>query len=415
MRAGKRLAMAVWTAALVLASAPLAAQSTPDSATNTPPADAIGPRELQNFSLSGTVTRPADQPPQRATKSSPEAVQPGKTAVSTESAVPAGRQANARAAASTVSRTASATPTQPAPEPLRQTAPSPSVTVALPSPGSTAAASDGLNPPLKATASFAPEPESATGTLAPEHGLSLWPWLLAAFAAAAGGVFLFWRNRSRQAFAGGPQIDLFVAPDLPTPTPRPRSPEPAPAPLASPSPPPAAAPVPSGVVSTRLRPWLDVTMVPIRCIVEEPQVIFEFELDLFNSGNAPARAVLVEASVFNAGPTQDRDIGAFFAQPIGEGERIDAIPPLQRMTMQTKVVAPRENVQVLDIAGRRVFVPLIAFNALYRWSSSEGQTSVSYLLGRDTKGEKMAPFRLDLGPRVFRGVGARQLPTGVRT
>jgi hypothetical protein len=155
-------------------------------------------------------------------------------------------------------------------------------------------------------------------------------------------------------------------------------------------------------------------MLPARCIVEEAQVIFEFELDLFNSGNAPARAVLVEASVFNAGPTQDQDIGAFFARPAGEGERIDVIPPLQRMTLRTQVMAPRENVHVLDIAGRQVFVPLIAFNALYRWGGSEGRTSVSYLLGRDTNGEKMAPFRLDLGPRVFRGVGARELPTRVR-
>ncbi|HZC38572.1 MAG TPA: hypothetical protein VE221_07845, partial [Sphingomicrobium sp.] len=149
-------------------------------------------------------------------------------------------------------------------------------------------------------------------------------------------------------------------------------------------------------------------------IVEDSRVTFEFELDLFNSGNAPAREVLVEASVFNAGPTQEQDIGGFFARRAGDGDRIAAIPPLQRMTLRSKVVAPRENVQVFEIAGRQVFVPLIAFNALYRRGASEGQTSVSYLLGRDTKGEKMAPFRLDLGPRVFRGLGARLLPAGVR-
>lgn len=156
-------------------------------------------------------------------------------------------------------------------------------------------------------------------------------------------------------------------------------------------------------------------MHPLRCIVEEAEVRFEFELDLFNSGNAPARAVLVEASVFNAGPDQEQDIGAFFARPASEADRIDSIPPLQRMTLRTEVIAPRQNVQVLEIAGRQVFVPLIAFNALYRRSGGDGQTSVAYLLGRDTKGERMAPFRLDLGPRVFRGVGARLLPIGVRT
>jgi len=59
-------------------------------------------------------------------------------------------------------------------------------------------------------------------------------------------------------------------------------------------------------------------------------------------------------------------------------------------------------------------VPLIAFNALYSWSGGEGQTSASYLLGRDTKSEKLAPFRLDLGPRIVRSVGARPLPIAVR-
>jgi hypothetical protein len=155
-------------------------------------------------------------------------------------------------------------------------------------------------------------------------------------------------------------------------------------------------------------------MQPLRCIVEDSHVTIEFELELFNSGSAPARAVLVEATQFNAGPTQDQEIEAFFAKPVGEGDRIAGIEPLKRMTLRTQVVTSREHVQVLEVAGRQVFVPLIAFNALYRWSGGEGQTSVSYLFGRDTKSDKMAPFRLDLGPRVFRGLGARQLPTGVR-
>ena len=61
---------------------------------------------------------------------------------------------------------------------------------------------------------------------------------------------------------------------------------------------------------------MEIALQPLRCIVEETRITFEFELELFNSGNAPARDVLVEASVFNAGPTQEQDIGAFFAQPV---------------------------------------------------------------------------------------------------
>lgn len=219
-------------------------------------------------------------------------------------------------------------------------------------------------------------------------------------ALGAGGAFLFWRrSQHREAFAGGPQVDAFVAPQ-----PQPRAP--APAPTTVPSPP--------GIVSTRLRPWIDLTFEPVRCIVEDERVIFEFELAMANSGSAPARDVLIEASMINAGPAQDKEIRAFFESPVGEGERITAIPPLKSVNLRPQFAVARNEIRVLEAGGRHVFVPLIALNAIYRWGAGEGQTSAAFLLGRDTKGEKMAPFRLDLGARVFRGVGRRELPIGIR-
>ena len=63
MRAGLRLGIAMAAAGLALGGAPLLAQEAPPEATsNTPATDSIGPRDLQNFNLQGTVTRRADQP-----------------------------------------------------------------------------------------------------------------------------------------------------------------------------------------------------------------------------------------------------------------------------------------------------------------------------------------------------------------
>jgi hypothetical protein len=226
-----------------------------------------------------------------------------------------------------------------------------------------------------------------------------------------GGAFLFWRRtHHREAFAGGPQIDAFVAPQ-----PSARAPRPATAPVPAPPAKPAPAPPSLGIVSTRLRPWIDLTFAPLRCIVEDERVTFDFELAMYNSGSAPARDVLIEASMFNAGPTQDQEIQAFFDRPVGEGERIAAIPPLKSIKLRPQFSVARSEIRVLEASGRHVFVPLLALNAVYRWGSGEGQTSVAYLLGRDTKGEKMAPFRLDLGARVFRGVGQRALPIAIRS
>src|SRR6185312_1091442 len=38
------------------------AQQSPTATATTSPSDAVGPRELQNFSLSGNVTKPSEQP-----------------------------------------------------------------------------------------------------------------------------------------------------------------------------------------------------------------------------------------------------------------------------------------------------------------------------------------------------------------
>ena len=296
-------------------------------------------------------------------------------------------------------------------------APSPGNDAAIPQ-AETQITSPPANPAPPALSPVAKaEPASAGPAIEPEHHVLLWPWLLAGLAAAAAALFFLLRNRSRPAFAGVPDADFFVAPEA-APIPPTRSPQPEPAPAGASRGVTAAPPKPSAptgsIVSTGLRPWVEVGMRPLRCIVDDAQVTIEFELELFNSGTAAARAVLVEAMAFNAGPTQDQEVGAFFAKPAGEGDRIDSIPPLQRISLRTQVVAPRENVQVLDAGGRQVFVPLIAFNALYNWNGREGQTSVGYLLGRETSGDKMAPFRIDLGPRQFRNVGARPLPGGVR-
>jgi hypothetical protein len=413
MRAVPRWKKLLLAGALVLApSAALAQEAAPPPPADTPATDAIGPRDLQNFSLNGTVTRPADRPPAAppATPRQQPRNQAQSTPPSTQSATAPARTAEDRSAAATLApRHLASTDIAPqpqaerAPEPLRQSPPASSVTVALPKldANSGGAAAAALAP---AASDFAPEPD--TGTLAPEHKFPLVPWLLAALVLGVGGAFLFWRNRSREAFAGGPQVDAFVAP-APAAAPRPAPAPPAPAPKA-PTPPNA------GVVSTRLRPWIEIGFQPIRCVLHDDRVTVEFELEMYNSGSAPARGVLIEASLFNAGPAQDQEIGAFFANPVAQGERIVAISPLKRVALKTQVEVPREQVQSYVLGGRQVYVPLIAFNALYSWSGGEGQTSVSYLLGRDTKGAKLGPLQLDLGPRIFRGIAARLLPSGVR-
>ena len=154
-----------------------------------------------------------------------------------------------------------------------------------------------------------------------------------------------------------------------------------------------------------MRPALELGFRPLRCQVDDEHVRLEFELELFNAGAAPARAVIAEASLLHAVATQEEDLAAF----------IEVIPPMRRVNFLREVVAPRSAVQEYELAGRKTFVPVIAFNAHYQWSGGTAQSSTAYLVGREMQKDKLGPLRLDQGAREYLGLGARPLPVAVRT
>ena len=399
----------------VLCGAPAIAQQTATPATSTaqPSADTVGPAQLKDFSLNGTVTRrAADTPaPSAPTTSGPRPAT--RTAETTtpaqaEPSAPTPQRREARAPTATATQ-----PSQPAAEPQQRVAAQRDpFDFAPPTPGTNGGA--GFAP-----ATVAPQPAAApfdtyTPSTDESGGLLKWlPWIAALIAAAGAALWYLRRQRSSgYAFAGAgadaSAFDMGPTPTPPRPAPVPRAPVPAPPPAA----PPAAAPV--GIVSTRLRPTLEIEFVPQRAVINDDGATIEFEIGVFNSGSAPARDVLVEAALFNAGPEQDESIGAFFARPTAKGEPIPALPPLQRLTFNHAVAMTREQMRLFSVEDRSVFVPVIGFNALFKWSGGDGQTSTSYIVGRDGNGDKLAPFRADLGARVFRDVGAREHSLTVR-
>jgi hypothetical protein len=385
MRAGVRFGILASAVALTLSPVAALGQETAAPATNTPATDTIGPRELQDFTLNGTVTRPAPATPARTV--------PALATTQPRSTAPSG----------------TARPRDRTPNPARTRAAPPTSTTLPPAAALPEAVTPAPSDGPAAQPSFEPTPIAPDET-PPRPSSNYLPWLLALAVLGAGATFYAWRRRSQPKYATAGAVSDVL--DLGQPAPAPQS-----LPRATPrpqSPPPQPEATPAGIISTRLRPWLEIQFSPGRCVVEEDGATIQFDVEVYNSGTAPARDVLVEASMFNAGPEQDEEIGAFFAHPIAKGERIPAIPPLRTVSMQSAVSLTREQMRQYEIGGRRLFVPLIGFNALYSWSGGDGQTSASYLVGRDTKAEKMAPLRLDLGPRTFRGLGARQHNVGVR-
>lgn len=370
-----------------------------------PSADTIGPSQLRDFSLGGTVTRPADRPAATA-QPQPRATQP-------EPAAPSPSASSGGAVTTSASRQA------PAPS-ARESSPS--------------APTGGTNDFRSNPETVTPAPSSVeTGSVPapsfdggdasqspalPSGGGIGWSWIAALLALVGGGAFLAWSRRNRRQRYGDPGRMAFagLVPDAgpePIPAPPPVRPRPDPVPpRAQPTPPVRPAPQPkppaadSGlVVSTRLKPQLAVQFQPDRAVITENEVMLQFDLVVANSGSAPARDVLIEACMVSAHAGQDMEIARFFQEPVGKGDRIPVIQPLGKISLKSAVRLPLAQIHSFEMEGRTLFVPLAAFNILY---SGDAQASASFLVGRGTdEDEKLAPFRLDLGPRIFRGLSSR--------
>lgn len=250
-------------------------------------------------------------------------------------------------------------------------------------------------------------PSSPTGEPARPGGM---PWvygLLAALAAAG----LFFGIRQWRAMTGLDAYDDQAEPRD----------DPAPEPLQQPSETiqrPAPRPAASDIVGIPLRPWLKLDFKPARAAATEAEAVVQYELLIKNVGNADAKNVRIVAKMFNAGADQDKEISAFFADPMSrqKGLRVAALPARKGTRLRNIVTMPKEEVREVNVKGRLLFIPMVAFNVVYEWGNGRtGQTSMSYLVGTEaeTPSEKMGAFRLDLGPRIYRSVGQRPSNVGM--
>jgi hypothetical protein len=411
----------IFASLAAIALAPAAAQ---DAAPPPEQSDAVGPRELENFNLEGRVTRPAEQEQQQQPVA--PVTQPASPPASRVDSTPARENSSA---------------TRSDPQPNRQVG----------TPVRAERASDLLAraptraqprtaQTLPAAAAPATPPRPALVTPANEGGSSLLVWI-AALLFAAGGAVVYWFIRhgrgASPAYAGGyarasahpepvpaqpskslprsatPPIadEPIVRRPMPT-TLRPKPDAPVSGAVTTPIP---AATKPLGIVANSLRPWIEVELSPDRALVDDNGAAIAFNVTLFNSGSAPARDVSIETCLLNAGAKQDAELSEFYKRPRAGTDAIPVIAPQSRVPLRTAVKIPRDMIHEYEVEGRKLFMPMVAVSTRYRWSSGEGQTGVSFLVGKDQEEQvRLAPLRIDQGTRSWKGLGARRYEKGLR-
>ena len=320
----------------------------------------IGPPQLKDFSIAPRqriVTQPEQpqpaqpQPSQREPRAErPTAQPPGAATAQPRREAPASQQAQA-------SEQSADTP-----------APAPTTVADIP-------AALPLPEPQTAPAP-APAPAQQSG------GTSYWFYALPAAALAFLGVVLVRRRRRNGA---EPLADSLAVAAAPPPAPRPD-------------------PVP--------RPWLELSLKAERAAFTAKEAELLFELEIANKGGSAARNLRIDVKMFNAGAEQDKEIGAFFKTAGRESTKLQLpeVPAGIVGVIQGSVRLPVDQMKAIRLDERLLFIPVVAVNALYDYGDGRtGQTAKSYLIGRETEegAEKMGPFRVDQGPRVWRTVGQR--------
>ncbi|MFT3978181.1 MAG: hypothetical protein QM688_13890 [Sphingomonas bacterium] len=310
--------------------------------------------------------------------------------------------------------TPSATPRE-KPEPRASPSPKPGPTD-IPAPVESVAPAPTPTPEPVLTPEPAPVATPAPQVAAPAPESGWFDWMLAA---ALGLVVLLvaglvlWRRRKAIAVDDADIARPIAA--APEPARLPVEPVAASEPVA-----PSAAPEPPQFLERTApneRAWIDFVQPAVhRAGLNIVTATADVSLVVRNEGKVPARGIRVAIRLTSAQAGQDAVLDALFAEPV---ER-PAVPPFdlgpgEERKVRAIATLPRDAIVALSAAGREMFVPVVALNALYDAGGARGQTTAAFAVGIERPdGVKLGPLWLDEPPRMHDAIGIRAHGTTVK-
>lgn len=147
-------------------------------------------------------------------------------------------------------------------------------------------------------------------------------------------------------------------------------------------------------------------------------VTIAYTLLLHNRGTQDAQDILVRGVVGNAGPAQQALLEAFFTGQIGFPLHSSvSIAPGDTLRLSGELRLGRDEIVPVEMGQRSLLIPIAAFDTSYRWGAEDeatdpqgsGRTARAFIVGQEQEppADRLAPFRLDQGPRQYRRPAAR--------
>lgn len=131
-----------------------------------------------------------------------------------------------------------------------------------------------------------------------------------------------------------------------------------------------------------------------------------YRLTLRNRGAVAVEDVRIAMAMTNADAAQPAHLAAFFAAPVADPvHRLAQIAPDEAQDITGELRIGHHELRPLEVAGHALLIPVIAVAVEH----AAGRDGAAFVIGQEgaSPQDRMAPFRLDQGPRHYRGIGSR--------
>ena len=275
------------------------------------------------------------------------------------------------------------TPTPP-PRPAATAASRPASPVAQPVATPTAAATPAPEPVALPTGTPTPVVPDPVATPAPApvvEGQGVpWLWILIGAAMASVLVALGWLLGRRRRAEPVEQV-VAAAPQRPAAAPPP--------PLASP-PRPAPRPTPPAEpVMVELR--------PIAIELTDGGAMLDFEIVVANGTPAQIEGLRVAYGLMSASQIQDELITSFHMTQLAPVAEPFSLAAREGMRIPGRVGLAPDRINIVEVGGRPMFVPLLMIDLRWRAGLSVKHQSIDFMVGMGGQGDKLGPIWLDKG------------------
>lgn len=139
--------------------------------------------------------------------------------------------------------------------------------------------------------------------------------------------------------------------------------------------------------------------------------VLNYTITLTNTSDEDLHDINLSGAMMQADAATARDDGSETGHMLHQTESLSAG---ETITLTGDIRLPLNAIRPITFKSQALFIPLARFGVVYAdQNNAQHQQSVSFIVGREYEPPrpKMAPFRLDLGPKIFHPVGQRPLNT----